>query len=78
MNIDEILAKHGIISYPNKQYAKQAIKEIVTDVIQMCADNAKIDFENEVIGDIDGVALSAKLPIIDKDSILKTINEINF
>ena len=44
----------------------------------MCADNAKIDFENEVIGDIDGVALSAKLPIIDKDSILKTINEINF
>lgn len=73
MDIDEILTQHGLIGFPHRQYAKQAIKEIVEATINMCADEGKCYISNyshngEQYCDIE----------VDKKSILKLKNKIKY
>ncbi len=69
MNIDETLIKYfpdkDIILAVEDDALKQAIKEIVTDVIQLCADNARLEAKDMILQ-------------VDKQSILDTIDEIKF
>jgi hypothetical protein len=74
MDIDEILTEYGLIGFPHRQYAKQAIKDIIQETLRMAADDAKVKTRTEV--DIDGYPTT--FSIVDKDSITNVITKIKF
>ena len=57
---------------PNEFWLKQAMQEIVTETIKRCADNAEVKREFEYQDGGENIYSHT----VDRESILRTINEI--